>query len=75
MQLHEFFRCNYDCCAYYKLIKDSLYKYLLLYVDDVSITYKDKREIDKLKMLLNSEFDIRNLGYTKKILGIKIKRD
>ena len=37
MQMHELVRCNYDCCVYYKIIKDSLYIYLILYVDDVSI--------------------------------------
>ena len=62
MQMHEFIRCSYDCCVYYKIIKDDLYIYLILYVDDMLVTCKDRDEIDKLKVLLNSEFEIKDLG-------------
>ena len=27
MQMPEFIRCSYDCCVYYKIIKDGLYIY------------------------------------------------
>ena len=75
MQLHEFIRCNYDCCIYYKTIKDGLYIYLILYVDDMLVACKDRDEIDKLKMLLNSEFEMKDLGYANKILGMEIRRN
>ncbi|KAH9697678.1 reverse transcriptase Ty1/copia-type domain-containing protein [Citrus sinensis] len=64
---------GYDCCVYYKTIKDNLYIYLLLYVDDMLVAYKDMEEIDKLKMLLNSEFKMKDLGYARKILGMEIR--
>ncbi|KAH9678644.1 Integrase catalytic domain-containing protein [Citrus sinensis] len=73
--LHEFIRCNYDCCIYYKTIKDGLYIYLILYVDDMLVACKDRDEIDKLKMLLNSEFEMKDLGYANKILGMEIRRN
>lgn len=75
MQLHEFIKCSYDCCVYYKTIKDGLYIYLLLYVDDMLVACKDKEEIDKLKVLLNSEFEMKDLGYAMKILGMEIRRN
>ncbi|KAH9687674.1 hypothetical protein KPL70_014852 [Citrus sinensis] len=75
MQLHEFIKCSYDCCVYYKTIKDGLYIYLLLYVDDMLVACKDREEIDKLKVLLNSEFEMKDLGYARKILGMEIRRN
>lgn len=39
------------------------------------IAYKDREDIDKLKMLLNFEFEMKDLGYARKILGIEIKRN
>ena len=68
-------RCNYNCCVYYKLLKDDLYIYLLLYVDDMLIACKIKEEIKDLKKILSFEFKIKNLGIVKKILGVKIERN
>ena len=39
------------------------------------IASKDRNEINKLKMLLKSEFEMKDLGEAKKILGMKIERD
>ena len=75
MQMHKFVRCSYDCCVYYKIIKDGLYIYLLLYVDDMLVACKDRDEIDKLKVLLNSKFEMKDLGYARKILGMEIRRN
>lgn len=35
----------------------------------------DREVIDDLKLLLNSEFDMKNPGKAKKIFGIEIKRN
>jgi len=75
MVTHGFMRCSYDCCVYYKLLKDDLYIYLLLYVDDMLIACKIREEIEDLKKILSSEFDMKNLGIAKKILGVEIERD
>ena len=48
--------------------------YLLLYVDDMLIAAKDKKEIAKLKAQLNNEFEM-DLGAAKKILGMEIIRE
>ncbi|KAH9657534.1 hypothetical protein KPL70_023118 [Citrus sinensis] len=75
MLSHGYLRCSFDCCVYYKLISSNLYIYLLLYVDDMLVAYKSREEIAVLKSLLSSEFEMKDLGSAKKILGMEIKRD
>jgi len=52
-----------------------VYLLLLLYVDDMLIAAKDLTEIHNLKSQLKSEFEMKDLGAAKKILGMEIKRD
>ena len=40
---------------------------LLLYVDDMLIVVKSMSEVNKLKILLSKEFDMKDLGAAKKI--------
>ena len=69
-------RCEYDCCVYVKsLDNDSSFIFLLLYVDDMLIVTKSMVKVNKLKSLLSKEFDMKDLGATKKILGMEIHRD
>jgi len=49
--------------------------YLLLYVDDMLIASKSRSAIDKLKKDLPFEFEMKDLGETKKVLGMEIERD
>jgi len=56
-------------------VEDGWYVYLLLYVDDMLIATWDKYEIQKLKSLLCSEFEMKDMGAIKKILGMEIRRD
>lgn len=42
----------------------------MLYVDDMLIECRDIDEIEHLKGLLSSEFDMKDLGATRNILGI-----
>ena len=62
MVSNRFRRCNYDCYVYFKLVNSSVYVCLLLYVDDILLASKDRRVIEQLKLLLNSEFEMKNLG-------------
>ena len=39
------------------------------------IAAKDKREIERVKIQLSREFDMKDLGAAKKILGMEILRD
>lgn len=47
---------------------------LLIYVDDIIVAKNDKRIIDELKDRMNSEFQIKDLGIIKYVLGIKVAR-
>lgn len=49
--------------------------YLLLYANDILITYHDRGEFDHLKGLLSSEFEMKDLGAVKKILEMEIIKD
>ena len=75
MTTHDFKRSNYDSFVYLKMSDDGLFVYLLLYVDDMLIVANDKEEIRKVKVQLNKEFEMKDLGTTKKILRTEIMRN
>ncbi|KAK1417487.1 hypothetical protein QVD17_26616 [Tagetes erecta] len=66
-------RCETDHCCYQKRFKGS-YIILLLYVDDMLIAGSDMEEIRKLKKQLSDEFEMKDLGPAKQILGMSISR-
>ncbi|CAA0830117.1 Uncharacterized mitochondrial protein AtMg00810 [Striga hermonthica] len=68
-------RCEFDCCVYTKSLGDGSIIFLLLYVDDMLIAAKNMRDIVDLKGLLSQEFEMKDLGVAKKILGMEIRRD
>nr|GEX33352.1 zinc finger, CCHC-type [Tanacetum cinerariifolium] len=60
-----FSRINYDSCVYFKEFAP----------DDTLIACKSKSEIEYTKGLLRKEFDIKELGLARKILGMQIVKD
>jgi hypothetical protein len=75
MLAHGYSRNNYDHCIYLKQFPNRSFVYLVLYVDDILISSRDKSLIDELKAQLNHEFEMKDLGLVKKILGMKIQHD
>ena len=71
----KYTRSKYDHCVYFRKLQDGSFIYLLLYVDDMLIASKSQKEIEKLKTQLNREFEMKDLGEAKKILGMEISRD
>ncbi|GAB2277235.1 hypothetical protein Dimus_039224 [Dionaea muscipula] len=69
-----FSRSKFDVCLYYAHLHAEPV-FLLLYVDDMLLISKSMSLIDDLKRKLNSEFDMKDLGCAKKILGIEIIRN
>nr|KYP56908.1 Retrovirus-related Pol polyprotein from transposon TNT 1-94 [Cajanus cajan] len=51
------------------------YIILLLYVDDMLVTGSNMDEINKLKAKLFEEFEMKDLGAVKQILGMNISRN
>ena len=68
-------RSNFDHCVYFRKLQDGSFIYLLLYVDDMLIASRNQGEICKLKAQLSKEFEMKDLGEAKKILGMEIARD
>ncbi|KAG8474963.1 hypothetical protein CXB51_031688 [Gossypium anomalum] len=75
MTSHDFKRSSLESCVYFKKSSDGSFVYLLLYFHDLLIAAKDKGEIRKVKAQLSEEFEMKDLGPTKKILGMEILRD
>ncbi|KAE9617992.1 putative RNA-directed DNA polymerase [Lupinus albus] len=70
-----YYRSQFDDCIYFQKFPDGSFIYLLLYVDDMLIASRNKSLIRKLKTQLNNEFEMKELGAAKKILGMEIHRD
>ena len=68
----SFVRRLYDNYVYYKMLDDKNYIYLLLHVDDMLLANSATDE--RVEDLLKAEFDMKDLGPTKQILGIEITR-
>ncbi|GJR66856.1 retrovirus-related pol polyprotein from transposon TNT 1-94 [Tanacetum coccineum] len=74
MQRARYKRCAMDhCCCLKKVGSSSII--LLLYVDDMLVADSDMAEIKKLKRQLSQEFEMKDLGFAKQILGMSIIRD
>ncbi|KAD1365130.1 hypothetical protein E3N88_42941 [Mikania micrantha] len=71
MDRNGFKRCEMDHCCYIKKFSKS-YTILLLYVDDMLIAGSDMKEINKLKKQMSKEFEMKDLGTAKQILGMCI---
>ncbi|GKD04760.1 retrotransposon protein, putative, ty1-copia subclass [Tanacetum coccineum] len=75
MLSNGFKHSSYDSCVYYRSYAPGEYIYLLLYVDDMMIACKSKAKIGPAKSSLKREFDMKELGEAKKILGMEIVKD
>ncbi|KAM1399624.1 hypothetical protein ACFX2F_027020 [Malus domestica] len=71
----KYTRSHYDHCVYFRKLQDGTFIYLLLYVDEMRIACKSKVEIERLKTQLSNEFEMKDLGEARKILGMEIERD
>lgn len=74
MITHKYFRIHYDFCVYFKTLLSRRGIYVLLYVDDMLISYKQIEEIEKLKNELSYTFEIKNIGSATRIWSMQIVR-
>lgn len=68
---NNFKNCIQEPCLFTKMSKD-VKVIIALYVDDFLIFSNSKSESEKLKCMLNSEFEIKDLGQVKHYLGMNI---
>ena len=72
--LCDFTMIDEDHCVYVKRDKDR-YVLLSLYVDDILIAGNDLEFVKTIKEWLSSTFEMKNMGETSYILGVKIQRN
>ena len=60
---HGYNKNPYDSCVYHSKVEDGSDIYLVLFVDDILVTSQDKSEIQNMKSLLNSEFEMKDIGF------------
>jgi len=68
-------RSGYDSCVYMLKKGGEVILYLLLYVDDILMARSSMDEIVNFKEKLNGEFEMKDLGSAKRVLGIDIMRN
>lgn len=56
-------------------LDDGSFIFLLFYVDDMLIVVNHLHEVNELKTKLGKEFDMKDMGVVKKILGMYIHRE
>jgi hypothetical protein len=75
MTEHGYSRCHSDHFVYLKKLENGSYIILLLYVDAMPVAGYNLQDINVLKDKLANSFVMKDLGATKKILGMRITRD
>ncbi|KAL6313281.1 hypothetical protein AAG906_016189 [Vitis piasezkii] len=63
-----------DQCIYLK-VSGSKVCFLVLYVDDILLATNDKGLLHEVKQFLSKKFDMKDMGETSYVIGIKIHRD
>ena len=69
------FEQNIDEPCVYKICRDKVVMFLVLYVDDILLIGNDVGVMSSVKIWLSSQFDMKDLGEANFILGIKLWRD
>jgi hypothetical protein len=72
---HGYARTTSDHSVFVKKFSNGEFIILLLYVADMLIVCHDTSKIDRLKKELSKSFNMKDLGPTKQILGMKISCD
>ena len=68
-------RYEFDPCVYVQSLEDGSRVFILLYVDDMLIACKSRKVVQDLKASLSREFEMKDLGPARKILGMEIFKD
>ena len=68
-------RCHSDHYVYFKRLENRSFIILILNVDDMLVVGSNMQDINVLKKKLANSFAMKDLGATKKILGMRITRD
>lgn len=72
--INGFKSCDSEPCLFH-LVKDGERVLIFLYVDDFIIASTSEKLLEHYKKVVEMEFNIKSIGYPKKILGISIIKD
>lgn len=70
-----FLKSEYDHFVYINGVNSTNVVYFLLYMDVMLVSSKSKVEITRIKVQLSREFEMKELGKAKRILGMEINRE
>ena len=68
-------RCHSNHCVYFKRLENGSCIILLMYVNDMRVVGYNMHYIIVLKNKLANSFLMKDFGFSKKILGMRITRD
>jgi len=71
---HDYRRCHKEYCIYMNKTNDIL-TLIVVYVDDFTIACSSTDHLKLVKVMLASEFKMKNIGEIKYILKIEVNRD
>ena len=63
-----------DSCIYHKVNRSKIC-YLVLYVDAIFLETNDVGTLYEVKQFLSKNFDMKDIGETSYVIGIKIHRE
>ena len=63
-----------DNCIYHK-VSGSKICYLVLYMDDILLATNDLGTLHEVKQFLSKKFDMKDMGETSYVIGIKIHKE
>ena len=59
---------------FFKQSNDGRMTILIVYVDDIILTRDDTREVERLKKVLATEFEVKDLGQMRYFLGMEVAK-
>ena len=69
-----FLQSQVDHTLFYMHSKEGKVEVLIVYVDDIILTWDDYEELENLKKFMAKEFEIKDLGNLKYVLGMEFAR-
>lgn len=74
LRRHGYSQGHVDHTMFYKHLTNGKFAILIMYVDDIILIGDDIGEMEKLKRVLVSEFEVKNLGFLRYFLGMDVAR-
>ena len=74
LRRHGYSQGHVDHTMLYKHLTNGKFAILIMYVDNIILIGDDIGEMEKLKRVLVSEFEVKDLGFLRYFLGMDVAR-